>query len=62
LRFRAASTAAGSINSSLQRMQELIDLSKGSSDPNAQDANQAEFMHNLLVLQSSSVEITLINK
>jgi flagellin len=39
-----ASTAGGSINSSLQRMQELINLSQTSSDPNAQNADQAEFM------------------
>jgi flagellin len=48
-----ASTAAGSINSSLQRMQELITLSKTSTDPNAQDANQAEFMQLAASIQTT---------
>lgn len=56
----AASTAAGSINSSLQRMQELITLSQGSNNPNTQDANQAEFMQ-LSASIKSTVENTNAN-
>jgi flagellin len=39
-----ASTAAGSINTSLQRMQELIHLSQAASTDAEKDADQAEFM------------------
>ena len=39
-----ASSAAGSINSSFQRMQELINLSQTATTDSEKDADQAEFM------------------
>ena len=48
-----ASTAAGSINTSLQRMQELIYLSQSASTSGEKDADQAEFMQLAASIQST---------